>query len=86
MQTHLERVARQIVDQGFTPSYDYALRSLQELPFQSAWRGYNPEDTVRFYTLRLNEAKGSQSICPQQIIADHTDWRFFNELKRELKG
>jgi NitT/TauT family transport system substrate-binding protein len=22
---------------------------------------------------------------PQQIIADGTDWRFLNELKRELK-
>jgi NitT/TauT family transport system substrate-binding protein len=22
---------------------------------------------------------------PQKIIADGTDWRFFNELKRELK-
>lgn len=79
-----ERVARQIVDQGFTPSYDYALRSLQELPY-GVWRDYNPEDTVRFYTLRLNEAGFTKSV-PQQIIADHTDWRFFNELKRELKG
>jgi len=23
---------------------------------------------------------------PQQIIAQGTDWRFFNELKKELKG
>jgi NitT/TauT family transport system substrate-binding protein len=23
---------------------------------------------------------------PQQIIAEGTDWRFFNELKRELKA
>ena len=23
---------------------------------------------------------------PQKIIAQGTDWRFFNELKRELKG
>jgi NitT/TauT family transport system substrate-binding protein len=22
---------------------------------------------------------------PQKIIDDHTDWRFLNELKRELK-
>jgi len=23
---------------------------------------------------------------PQKIIAQGTDWRFFNELKKELKG
>ncbi len=23
---------------------------------------------------------------PQKLIAQHTDWRFFNELKKELKG
>jgi NitT/TauT family transport system substrate-binding protein len=23
---------------------------------------------------------------PQKIIAEGTDWRFFNELKRELKA
>jgi NitT/TauT family transport system substrate-binding protein len=42
------------------------------------------EDTVRFYALRLLEA-GAISISPQDIIAKATDWRFLNELKRELK-
>jgi NitT/TauT family transport system substrate-binding protein len=23
---------------------------------------------------------------PQKLMADGTDWRFFNELKKELKG
>jgi NitT/TauT family transport system substrate-binding protein len=23
---------------------------------------------------------------PQKILAEHTDWRFLNELKRELKA
>jgi NitT/TauT family transport system substrate-binding protein len=79
-----ERVARLLVDRGFTPRYDYALQSLQELPY-GVWRDYDPEDTVRFYALRLKEAGFIKSL-PQQIVADHTDWRFFNELKRELKG
>ena len=48
------------------------------------WREYDPEDTIRFYALRLQEA-GMIRSGPQKIIADGTDWRFLNELKRELK-
>jgi NitT/TauT family transport system substrate-binding protein len=49
------------------------------------WREYNPEDTVRFYALRLHEA-GMLKSTSQKIIARGTDWRFLNELKQELKG
>jgi ABC-type transport system substrate-binding protein len=44
------RVARQIVDGGFTPRSDYAAQSLSELPYDGA------------------------------------DWRFLEEVKRELKA
>jgi NitT/TauT family transport system substrate-binding protein len=47
--------ARQIVERGFTPSYDYALQTLQEVPYNK-WREYDPEDTLRFCALRLREA------------------------------
>jgi len=40
---------------------------------------------VRFYALRLHEA-GVIKSKPKKIIADGTDWRFINELKKELKG
>jgi NitT/TauT family transport system substrate-binding protein len=76
--------ARAIVDRGFTPRYDYALQTLQEVPY-NAWRDYDPEDTLRFYALRLREA-GMIKLTPNKLIADATDWRFLNELKRELKG
>jgi NitT/TauT family transport system substrate-binding protein len=79
-----EQVAQRIVDGGFTPRYDYALQTLKEIPY-SKWRSYDPEDTIRFYSLRLHEA-GMIKSAPNKIIADGTDWRFFNELKRELKG
>jgi NitT/TauT family transport system substrate-binding protein len=79
-----ERAAQRIVDKGFTPRYDYALQTMQEIPY-NRWREYDPEDTVRFYALRLHEIGLIKSI-PQKIIAQGTDWRFFNELKRELKG
>ena len=82
--TEPERVAQRIVDGGFTARYDYALQTLKEIPY-ARWREYDPEDTIRFYALRLREA-GMIKSNPNKIIADATDWRFLNELKRELKG
>ena len=78
------RAAQSLVDRGFTPRYDYALQSVSELPYDK-WREYDPEDTLRFYALRLHDA-GLIKSSPNRIIADGTDWRFLNELKRELKG
>jgi NitT/TauT family transport system substrate-binding protein len=77
------RAARLMVDQGFTPRYDYALQTLQELPY-AAWRDFDAEDSVRYFALRLNEA-GYIKTTPDRIIAEHTNWRFLNEIKRELK-
>jgi NitT/TauT family transport system substrate-binding protein len=79
-----EKVARLLVDRGHTPQYEYARQALREIPY-ARWREYDPEDTVRFYSLRLNEA-GMIKSSPQKIIAQGTDWRFLNELKKELKG
>jgi NitT/TauT family transport system substrate-binding protein len=77
------RAARRLVDGGFTGRYDYALQTLTDNPYDK-WREYDPEDTIRFYALRLHEV-GFIKSSPQKIIADHTDWRFLDELKRELK-
>ena len=79
-----DRAAQLLVEQGFTPHYDYALQTMQEIPY-NRWREYDPEDTVRFYALRLHEI-GLIKSTPQKIIAQGTDWRFFNALKKELKG
>jgi NitT/TauT family transport system substrate-binding protein len=77
-------VAQRLVDGGFTPRYDYALQSLRNLPYDK-WREWNAEDTMRFYALRMHEA-GLIKSSPQRIIADGTDWRFLDEIKRELKA
>jgi len=82
--TEPTRVARQIVDGGFAPRYDYALQALNEVPYDR-WRDYDATDTMRFYALRMRET-GFIKSSPQKIIADGTDWRFFDELKRELKA
>jgi NitT/TauT family transport system substrate-binding protein len=78
------RVARLIVDGGFTPRYDYALQTFNDVPYDK-WREYDAEDTMRFYGLRLHEI-GMIKSNPQKIIAENADWRFLNELKRELKA
>ena len=78
-----DRAAQRIVSGGFTENYDYALETLSEIPYEK-WREYDPEDTLRFYALRMREA-GFVKSSPQKIIADGTDWRFLDELKRELK-
>jgi NitT/TauT family transport system substrate-binding protein len=79
-----KRVAQLLVDQGYTTRYDYALQALSEIRYD-VWREYDPEDTLRFYALRLHEA-GLIESSPQKLIAEHTDWRFLDELKRELKA
>ena len=82
--TEPARIARRIVDGGFTDNYDIALQTLRAVPYDK-WREYDAEDTVRFYALRLHEA-GMIKFDPNTIIAKGTDWRFLNELKRELKA
>ena len=61
-----------------------ALQTLTDNPYDK-WREYDPEDTLRFYALRLHEV-GLIKSSPQKIIAEGTDWRFLTELKRELKA
>ena len=79
-----ERVARLLVDKGYAGQYDYARQTMTEIPY-GKWREYDPEDSVRFYSLRLHEA-GMIKSSPQKIIAQGTDWRFLRELKKELKA
>jgi NitT/TauT family transport system substrate-binding protein len=82
--TEPQTAARRLVDAGFTGNYDYALQTLTEIPYDK-WREYDPEDTMRFFALRLHEV-GMIKSSPNKIIADGTDWRFLKELKRELKA
>ena len=77
-----ESAARLVADKGYR--YDYSLQTMKEIQY-ARWRAYDAEDTVRFYALRLYEA-GIIKSTPSKIIAQGTDWRFFNELKRELKS
>jgi NitT/TauT family transport system substrate-binding protein len=82
--TEPERSARRLVDGGFTHNYEYARQALTEIPYAS-WREYDPEDSLRFFALRLHEI-GMVKSSPNALLDAGTDWRFLNELKRELKA
>jgi NitT/TauT family transport system substrate-binding protein len=79
-----ESAARRLVEGGFTNNYEYARQALTEIPYAS-WREFDPEDSLRFFALRLHEIEMIKS-GPNRLIAEGTDWRFLNELKRELKA
>jgi NitT/TauT family transport system substrate-binding protein len=79
-----DQSAQFLIDKGFKTELNYARQIMKEVPY-GKWREYDPEDTVRFYALRLHEA-GMIKSSPQKIIAQGTDWRFLKELKKELKA
>ncbi len=78
-----ELAASLSVERKFTDNYDYAVLGLKESRYD-VWREFDPEDTMRFYALRMNEL-GFIKSAPNEIIEVGTDWRFVNELKQELR-
>jgi NitT/TauT family transport system substrate-binding protein len=78
-----DHASRLLVERGRTPRDDLMRQVLQDVAY-NRWRDFDPEDTLRFYALRLHEVGMIQSV-PQKIIAEGTDWRFLNEIRRELK-
>lgn len=78
-----ERAAQAFLRLGYTTNPDHARQALKEIPY-GHWRDYNPEETIRFYALRLREA-GMVKSAPQKLIADGCDWRLLDQLKREMK-
>lgn len=79
-----ERAARFLVDKGYESRYEIAYEVLTQVSYRR-WREADPEDTLRFYALRLREVAMIKSN-PNKLVAQGTDWRFLNELKRELKA
>ena len=79
-----ERAARFLADKLYETRYPIGLEVMKTAQY-NRWRQSNPEDTLRFHTLRLRDG-GLLKSSPQQLIAKGTDWRFLDRLKRELKG
>ena len=75
-----ERAVQRMVEQGFSAMC--ARMMLNDVRY-GLWREYDPEDTVRFFALRLHEA-GMIKKTPNEIITKFTDWQFLKEIKNEL--
>jgi NitT/TauT family transport system substrate-binding protein len=60
----------------------YILQAIREIPY-GLWREYNPEETIRFYALRLREV-GLIDTQPEEFIKKHTDWSHLESLRQEL--
>ncbi|MDX8521503.1 ABC transporter substrate-binding protein [Mesorhizobium dulcispinae] len=76
--------AKAVVANGLGSRDDYIRQAFGAEVLYDKWREYDPEDSIRFYALRLQET-GMITSDPQTIIANGTDWRFLDELKQELK-
>jgi len=82
--TEPERTARTLVDRGFYKDYVMSVQALRETSYKR-WREFDSADTLRFYALRMHEA-GMLKSAPQKLLGQGTDWRFIEQLRRELKG
>jgi len=75
--------ARTLVDKGFLTDYARSVALLRELPYRR-WREYDSADSLRFYALRLHEV-GAIRSDPKKLLAAGADWRFIEQLKKEMK-
>jgi NitT/TauT family transport system substrate-binding protein len=81
------RAAREYVARGFyaTPAptdEDITNEVIRDLSYD--WREFDPEETLRFFALRLADAKLIKST-PQQIIARGADFAFMRQMRTALK-
>lgn len=76
--------ARNLIATGFPTDYDRAVKVFSEIPY-AQWREYDPEDTLRFFALRMHKL-GLIRQSPDDLVDEIADWRFLNELKKELKA
>jgi NitT/TauT family transport system substrate-binding protein len=74
----------QAYDKGHSARYDFAIQGPSGMRYD-VWRDYDPEDCLRFYASRMREADLIKSN-PKKLIDEHTDWRFLDEFRRELKS
>ena len=79
-----DSTAKALVAKGLARNFDYTAQAIKGIPY-ARWRDFSAEDTVRFYALRLHEA-GLIKSSPQKIIQQGTDWRIWDQLKKELKA
>ena len=79
-----EMAAQLLVDRKLRKADDqeFMAQALGEIPYDK-WRHYSPEDTIRFWALRLKEI-GVIKHSPQDYISNNTDWSHIASLKKEM--
>ena len=80
--TQPDRVARLLGAKKFAPREDYAFQALKEIPYDR-WRQVIPKPHSA--TTPCDSTSWAWSRRSPKLIAQGTDWRFLNELKRELR-
>jgi NitT/TauT family transport system substrate-binding protein len=78
-----EQAARRLVDGGFARQYDYALQSLRELLTTSGAISTGGRVAILG---TLDAPVCMLNSTPNKLLAKGTNWRFLNEIKRELKA
>ena len=78
------RAADAMFAKNVAPNREYLLQAVKEIGYRK-WRDFSPEDTMRFWSLRLGEL-GFIKSDPNKLLAQGTDWRFFDALRREMKA
>jgi NitT/TauT family transport system substrate-binding protein len=76
--------AQMLVDWKLRKADDqkFVAQAFNEIPYDK-WRHYGPEDTIRFWALRLKEL-GIIKYSPEEFISKNTDWSHIASLKKEM--
>jgi NitT/TauT family transport system substrate-binding protein len=70
------------VKKGFATDPKQMLEAIQ--PLNYGWRDFDPAESLRYYALKLADAKLIKKT-PGQIVAE-TDFSFFRQMQKELKA
>lgn len=79
-----EGAARFLFERGYERRLDIGTQAMKALRYDR-WREYDPVDTIRYFALRLYDV-GLVKTNPEKLIAQGTNWRFLQELRKELKA
>jgi NitT/TauT family transport system substrate-binding protein len=81
MATQPDVALARMIERGYAKDDAASRRVFHGLPY-GRWRTVHPEDSLRFYALRLREVE-EISAAPESIV-DSSDWRFLDWLKQDM--
>jgi NitT/TauT family transport system substrate-binding protein len=78
-----ERAARAAAAHKPQARLDDVVQMVKDLRYGN-WREFSAEDTARFFALRLRDI-GMVKGSPQKLLAQGSDWRFIDQLRKEMR-